>query len=100
MRSWLMTFPGIGPKTASWITRNHLRTAAVAVIDIHIYRAGVIMGLFNNQHDIGRHYFAMEALFLELAESIGVPTQELDVLIWRTMKDSGHTGLNAYRAAA
>ncbi|MEY2565240.1 MAG: N-glycosylase/DNA lyase [Verrucomicrobiota bacterium] len=100
MRSWLMTFPGIGPKTASWITRNHLRTAAVAVIDIHIFRAGVIMGLFNSRHDIGRHYFAMEALFLELARRIGVPAQELDVLIWRTMKDSGHTGLNAYRAAA
>jgi thermostable 8-oxoguanine DNA glycosylase len=100
IRSWLMTFPGVGPKTASWITRNHLRTAAVAVIDIHIYRAGVIMGLFNNEHDIGRHYFAMEALFLEFAGRIGVPAQELDVLIWRTMKDSTHIGLNAYRAAA
>jgi N-glycosylase/DNA lyase len=54
LRKWLLSFPGIGMKTASWITRNHLRTNTVAVIDIHIFRAGVIMGLYSGGEVVSR----------------------------------------------
>ena len=39
LRDWLMGLPEVGPKTASWITRNWLHSDRVAIIDIHIHRA-------------------------------------------------------------
>jgi N-glycosylase/DNA lyase len=100
LREWLLSFPGIGMKTASWITRNHLRTNTVAVIDIHIFRAGVIMGLYSGREVVPRDYVALEEKFLRFADRIGVLVNKLDVIIWRTMKDSHQLGLNSYRNAA
>lgn len=100
LRAWLLSFPGIGLKTASWITRNYLRTGGVAVLDIHIFRAGVIMGLFSGNEVMPRDYLAMEKRFLQLADRIGVSADKLDVIIWRTMKDSGPLALRVYRDAA
>lgn len=34
----------IGPKTASWIVRNYRKSDCVAIIDIHIHRAGLLAG--------------------------------------------------------
>jgi N-glycosylase/DNA lyase len=100
LRKWLLSFPGIGMKTASWITRNHLRANTVAVIDIHIFRAGVIMGLYSGREVVYRDYIAMEQKFIRFADRICVPVDKLDVIIWRTMKDSRKLGLNSYRNAA
>lgn len=100
LRKWLLAFPGVGLKTASWITRNHLRSSEVAIIDIHIYRAGVIMGLFSGRERLPRDYLLMEKKFLTFAKAIGVTGEQLDVLIWRTMKDSRRLGIEAYDAAA
>src|SRR5579862_888133 len=46
MRLSLMQLPGIGPKTASWIVRNWLNSSEVAILDVHIVRAGQLMNLF------------------------------------------------------
>lgn len=100
LRDWLLSFPGIGMKTASWITRNHLCTDLVAVIDIHIFRAGVIMGLYSGDEVLPRNYRCMEQKFLEFAKRIGVSACKLDVIIWRTMKDSRQIGLKSFRNAA
>ena len=60
-RNWLMSFNGIGPKTASWITRNWLSSDSIAVIDVHIHRSGTIIGLFEPHLNPSKDYFEMES---------------------------------------
>jgi N-glycosylase/DNA lyase len=88
-RQWLLGLSGIGPKTASWITRNWLKSDRVAIIDIHIHRAGLLMGLYNLGQSPSREYFHMEDRFLAFANCISVKASLLDALIWRRMKDAG-----------
>lgn len=55
-RRWLLGFRGIGMKTASWITRNWRQSESVAIIDVHVHRAGLIAGLFQACDSIARDY--------------------------------------------
>lgn len=89
LRSWLMTLPGVGPKTASWIVRNHLGSDAVAIIDVHVLRAGVIAGVFDPRWSPSRHYFQLEDLFLEWARHGGVSAAGLDAVLWADMSRFG-----------
>lgn len=86
LRNRLMTFPGIGPKTASWIVRNWMNSDAVAILDIHIVRAGVLMNLYRPGEQVERHYLQMEEKFVTLANKLSVPTSDLDALIWSMMR--------------
>jgi N-glycosylase/DNA lyase len=81
-RRWFLQFRGVGMKTASWIARNWLGSSQVAIIDIHIHRAGVYCNLFTRNLDVTRDYGAMEELFLEFAVKLGVSAAKLDALIW------------------
>lgn len=85
-RKWFLSFPGIGPKTASWITRNWLDSDSVAILDIHIHRAGVLCGIFRSRDQLSRDYFGMEERFLEFAQALGVRASLLDNLIWQQMR--------------
>jgi len=89
----LMTIPGIGPKTASWITRNWLGCDQVAILDIHIVRAGRLIGLFGIHQKVERDYGAMEARFLSFAKAIDVRPSLLDAVMWRFMRKLGHPRL-------
>jgi thermostable 8-oxoguanine DNA glycosylase len=86
LRADLLQVPGIGPKTASWIVRNWLASDDVAILDIHIVRAGIIMGLFSPQERVSTSYFNLEAKFLTFARALTVPPSSLDALIWRLMR--------------
>lgn len=86
LREELMTQPGIGPKTASWIVRNWTGTDEVAILDVHVIRAGQIMGLFPENIRLPRDYAALEARFLDFAEALRIPASYLDALIWREMR--------------
>ena len=86
LRDLLMELPGIGPKTASWVVRNHCGSDAVAIIDIHILRAGRHIGLFPVSWQPQRHYIQLESAFLEFATALGVRTSLLDALIWDYMR--------------
>jgi thermostable 8-oxoguanine DNA glycosylase len=89
-RNWLMTnLPGVGPKTASWITRNWLASDQVAIIDIHIQRAGMLIGFFDKSDSPIKSYFHMEAKFLDFARELGVRPSILDTLIWQQMREIG-----------
>lgn len=59
-RRSLMHLPGIGPKTASWIARNWLGSDDVAILDVHVLRAGCLMGLFPSDYRLPRDYEALE----------------------------------------
>lgn len=88
LRSWLLDIKGIGLKTASWIARNWLDADDVAILDIHIYRAGLLGGFFSNSLTIEKHYLELENRFIQLAQSMEVKTSELDSLMWFEMQQS------------
>lgn len=81
-REWLLTFPGVGLKTASWIVRNHFGSADVAIIDIHLMRAGVRAGVFDGAWKPSKDYRLMESAFISWAKVGGVPAQDLDAVVW------------------
>lgn len=96
-RSWLLEFDGIGYKTASWITRNWLDSDHVAIIDIHIQRAGLLMSLYNSRQIPSKDYITMEEKFLNFANKIEVRASQLDALIWQEMKSAGFLALQLIR---
>lgn len=82
-RDWLMSFSGIGPKTASWIVRNRYPNSNVAIIDIHVQRAAVRAHVFDPEWLPAKNYWLMESAFLEWARIGGVPASDLDAIIWQ-----------------
>jgi len=91
LRAWLLDLPGIGPKTASWIVRNHLGSDEVAIIDVHLLRAGVIAGIFDPAWTPTRHYIQLEEMFLAWARHGGVSAANLDAVIWSEMSRWGRS---------
>lgn len=85
LRDALLTLSGIGYKTASWIARNWLDADDVAILDIHILRAGVVAGFLDPELTVERHYAALEAQFLAFSTGLGVRASELDAVIWLEM---------------
>jgi thermostable 8-oxoguanine DNA glycosylase len=100
LRSWLLTFSGIGPKTASWITRNTMHSDDVAILDIHIIRAGLLMGLFSPKHSIQRDYFDMETQLVAFARAAGVSLSRFDSIIWCYMRQMNQMVTNALATVA
>ena len=90
LRDYLTGFPGIGPKTASWIVRNWCGADDVAIIDIHIHRACVAARLLPDNLDPGKHYFQMEERFLQFAKAIHARASSLDNLVWNFMRSIGY----------
>ncbi|NGX94307.1 MAG: hypothetical protein G4V63_03420 [Candidatus Afipia apatlaquensis] len=89
MRDFLLKLPGIGPKTASWIVRNHFGSDDVAILDVHIMRAGAVMGLFWATANPAREYFKLENRFLAFCEAIEEPASVVDALMWDHMRRIG-----------
>lgn len=89
LRKWLLNIPGIGLKTASWIVRNHLNSDLVAIIDIHIQRAGIAAGFFKKTWSLPKDYELFEKSFLAYAKIGGVPATVLDACIWDQMHHFG-----------
>ena len=98
LRNWLLTLNGIGPKTASWITRNFLGSEKVAIIDIHIFRAFNVMGLYSEKFDIQRDYLTLEEIFLDFCRAIDVQPSKMDALMWLQMKESNRVALKALQS--
>lgn len=92
----MLGFPGIGQKTASWVTRNWLDSNRVAIIDVHVFRAATVAGIFRGNEIIARDYARLEERFLRFAEGIGIEARQLDVLMWRQMKDAGRFAIDRF----
>jgi thermostable 8-oxoguanine DNA glycosylase len=86
LRARLMQLPGVGPKTASWIVRNWAGSDALAILDIHVLKAGQIMGLFPTRARLSRDYEQLENCFLTFSKALGVRESLLDALIWREVR--------------
>lgn len=91
LRNWLTQLPGIGYKTASWVARNWLDADDVAILDIHILRAGNLAGFFDRNLTVERNYLDLEAQFLNFSGAIGVRASELDAVMWYEMMSSPRT---------
>jgi thermostable 8-oxoguanine DNA glycosylase len=91
LRDWLLDVPGIGYKTASWIARNWLDADDVAILDIHILRAGLLGKFFESHLTVERNYLQLEEQFLRFSRGLGVKASELDALIWLEMMSSPAT---------
>jgi N-glycosylase/DNA lyase len=97
LRDSLLKIEGIGPKTAGWITRNYTDADDVAILDIHLVRAGVLCGIFSPQERVEKDYHAMEARFIEFSQALGTRPAVLDCLIWDQMRELGGIALDAMR---
>ncbi len=97
LRAWLLTFKGVGPKTASWITRNFLDSDNVAILDIHIYRAGVLAGVFRPEQNVVRDYNDLEARLIQFARALNVRLAVLDTLMWSEMRQMSSFAIEALR---
>ncbi|MBO7047260.1 MAG: hypothetical protein J6W38_13100 [Prevotella sp.] len=93
LRNKLMSVNGIGPKTASWIARNYGNCEDVAIVDIHIYRAGRLAGFIDRRWDIQRDYFKIENSFLEFCHSINASPSKMDSIMWSQMKASSRRAI-------
>ncbi len=92
LRDWLVGVPGIGPKTASWIVRNWHGTDGIAIIDVHVRKAGLAAGFFLPSWKLPRDYALFEAAFSHVAAIGGVSTAALDARIWRDLSFLGRAG--------
>jgi N-glycosylase/DNA lyase len=91
LRNWLLEIPGIGYKTASWIARNWLDADDVAILDIHLLRAGQLGGFFAPKLTVERHYLELEEQFIAFSNGLGVRASELDAVIWHEMMSSPYS---------
>lgn len=88
LRNWLLQIKGVGLKTASWVARNWLDADDVAILDIHIYRAGLLGGFYDDHLTIEKNYLQLEQIFIDLAKAMQVKASELDAVIWYEMQQS------------
>ena len=88
LRDALTQLRGVGRKTASWIVRNWLDADDVAILDIHVHRAGVLARVFEADDFIQKDYLRMEAQYLALSEAIGIRAGVLDRHIWYHMRSA------------
>lgn len=89
LRNFLTSLNGIGPKTASWVVRNHLDTDEVAILDVHIIRAGLHLGLYDYRETPSRDYFRMERKFLDFCKAIDERATTVDAIMWDYMRRLG-----------
>lgn len=89
LRDALTGLPGIGPKSASWIVRNQTACSEVAIIDVHVHRAGRYAGFFDQSWSLPRDYRRFERSFLSVADHGDVAAADLDACIWGWMHNFG-----------
>lgn len=92
LRDWLLCLPGVGPKTASWVVRNHCGCRRVAIVDIHVHRAGLAAGFFARGWKLPRDYRRFEAAFCQVAGHAGVSAAALDACVWDQLQALGSAG--------
>lgn len=86
LRTWLLQLDGIGLKTASWVTRNWLDSNRVAILDIHIVRAGILAGLYEQHVNVTKDYLELEKKYIDFCLALEVDASKMDAIIWEIMK--------------
>lgn len=89
LRNQLLEINGVGYKTASWVVRNAFDSDDVAILDIHLIRAGRICGLYSRNDSVQHDYLSMEQRFLSFSRALRLRPVVLDCLIWNEMRAAG-----------
>lgn len=95
-RKALLTLPGVGLKTASWIVRDWYGSDDVAILDVHIIGVCRALGVFRASDDPVISYLQMERRFLDFSNAISVRPSVLDNLMWQEVRATGLTFKHAY----
>ena len=83
---------GLGPKTASWVVRNHFGSDDVAILDVHIIRAGIVSACSTKRADPNRNYYDLEDRYFGLLLGRLKSQQSLlDAIMWDYMRRIGPT---------
>jgi N-glycosylase/DNA lyase len=99
LRTYLLDLVGIGPKTSAWIVRNYTGTDSVAIIDVHVWRAGIAAGFISPQWRLPFDYTRCEVAYLTFASVGGVSASVLDSCIWSQLHELGRHGQPLLAAA-
>jgi N-glycosylase/DNA lyase len=89
LRNQLLEITGVGYKTASWVVRNVLDSDDVAILDVHLIRAGRLCGLYSEKDNVQHDYLSMECRFLSFSRGLQLRPAVLDCLIWDEMRAAG-----------
>ncbi|CAG0979350.1 hypothetical protein MTYP_01669 [Methylophilaceae bacterium] len=100
LRDALLEIDGIGHKIAGWVARNYTDADDVAILDIHLVRAGILCGIFTPQDRVEKDYLSMETRFIEFCNMLGARPAVLDCLIWDQMRGYGNLAIDAIRGTA
>jgi N-glycosylase/DNA lyase len=98
LRDALLEIEGIGHKIAGWVARNYSDSDDVAILDIHLIRAGILCGIFSLDDRVEKDYLAMETRFINFCKALQVRPAVLDCLIWDQMRGYGNLAIEAVRA--
>lgn len=83
IREWLMeNINGLGQKESSHFMRN-IGFKGLPIIDVHIQNFLRNVGKYESTGSLTKkRYIELENKFLELAEELKIPPEELDIAIW------------------
>lgn len=98
-RNQIQALEGIGPKTASWIARNWHDTDNVAILDVHVIRAGWVIKLFERTSRLPQDYLMLEGRFIMFAQELQVRPSVLDAVMWSDMRSFGSSMVRELVAA-
>jgi len=87
VEEFLKHLDGVGPKTSAWILRNYFGRDDVAILDIHVIRACVKLGVFPKELKLPRDYEPLQRRFLQLAEKLAIRASVLDAVMWQDMRN-------------
>lgn len=90
LRNLLLKINGVGYKTAGWVVRNYMHADDIAILDIHIVRAGQLMGLYELEVNVSRKYLELENKFLNFCRALSVPASKFDFVVWSVMREFGN----------
>ena len=77
------------------LNRRIQKSERVAILDIHLLRAGQLMGLFESTEQVSLHYFSMEDKYLRFCKALDVFPSLIDEIMWSFMKRSNTLALRA-----
>lgn len=97
LRNSLLRINGVGPKTAGFITRNVLDSDDVAILDIHVIRAGMLLGLFSQNDKVEHAYGEMEQRYIDFCHAVEVRPSVFDSVVWSQMRTLGVCAINAVK---
>ena len=70
----------------------------VAILDIHIVRAGQLAGFYRNKnYDLTKYYLLLEEQYLLFCDALGASSAIMDAIIWDFMKKTNRLALSALK---